>query len=116
MNGGYRLKERDSKKMLELESGSGESAEAVTVKLFGKDYNIRAHEDTRYVHELADFITKRAERIRKSTTVVSPMDLVILTLLNITDEMFQHKNANQETIKKLEEKTDRLLKAIDRVV
>jgi cell division protein ZapA len=102
--------------MIELETGPGESPEAIRVKLFGRDYNIRGHGDTRYVKELADFITERADGIRTSTSVLSTLDLVILTLLNITDEMFQHKSAKEETIKKLEEKTDRLLKAIDRVV
>ncbi len=102
--------------MIELETGSRESAEAVEVKLFGKEYSIKGHGDTKYVQKLADFITERADGIRTSTKVVSTLDLMILTLLNITDEMFRHRNANEETIKKLEEKTDRLLKAIDRVV
>ena len=48
--------------------------------------------------------------------VVSTLDLVILTLLNITDEMFQDKHDKERTIRELEEKTDRLLKSIDREV
>ena len=48
--------------------------------------------------------------------MISTLDLVILTLLNVTDEMFRYKRDKEEAIKKLEEKTEKLGKAIDRVI
>ena len=84
--------------------------------MFGREYSIRGHGNKKYVQKLADFIAERAEIIRQQATVVSTVDLVILTLLNITDELFQSKQVKEKTLKELEEKTDRLLKAIDRVV
>ena len=86
------------------------------MRLFGREYSIRGQGNRKYVQKLADFIMERAEVIRRQATVVSTMDLVILTLLNITDELFQSKQIKEKTLKELEEKTDRLLKAIDRVV
>ena len=86
------------------------------VRLFGREYNIRGHGNKQYVQQLADFINERAEWIGNNATVVSTLDLVILTLLNITDEMFRDKLLREQIIKELEEKADRLLKAIDRVV
>jgi hypothetical protein len=47
---------------------------------------------------------------------VSTLDLVILTMLNITDELFQSNRIKDRTIRELEEKTERLIKAIDRAV
>jgi len=88
----------------------------VKVRLFGREYNIRGHGNKQYVQQLADFINQRAEWIGENATVVSTLDLVILTLLNITDEMFRDKLLREQIIKELEEKADRLLKAIDRVV
>jgi cell division protein ZapA (FtsZ GTPase activity inhibitor) len=44
---------------------------------------------------LADFINERAENIRKKATVLSTLDLAILTLLNITDEMFQERRLQE---------------------
>jgi cell division protein ZapA (FtsZ GTPase activity inhibitor) len=98
------------------ETGSENPTEAVRVRLFGREYTIRGHGNRKYVEKLADFIMDRADGIRQQATVVSTLDLVILTLLNVTDEMFQLKRVKEKTIKELEEKTDRLLKAIDRVV
>jgi cell division protein ZapA len=103
-------------KALESTEGSGELTEAVRVRLFGREYNIRGHGNKKYVQRLADFMNQRAEEIQRQTKVVATLDLVILTLLNVTDEMFQYKRAKEQTIRELEEKAERLLKTIDRVV
>lgn len=84
------------------------------VRLFGREYNVRGHGNKEYVQQLADFINRRAEWISERAAAVSTLDVVILTLLNITDEMFRDKLLREQTIKELEEKADKLLKAIDR--
>jgi cell division protein ZapA len=101
---------------LDYRNNSEELTEAVKVRLFGREYSIRGHGNKKYIETLADFIKERADEIESRATVVSTLDLAILTLLNITDEMFQSKLVKEQTIRELEEKTDRLLKAIDRVV
>ena len=65
---------------------------------------------------MARFINDKAEEIRTKAKVVSTLDLVILTMLNITDELFQSNRIKDRTIRELEEKTERLIKAIDRAV
>ncbi len=101
---------------LDYRNNSGELTEAVKVRLFGREYSIRGHGNKKYIQTLADFIKERADEIQSRATVVSTLDLAILTLLNIADEMFQSKQVKEQTLRELEEKTDRLLKAIDRVV
>ncbi len=101
---------------LDYMNNSEEMTEAVKVRLFGREYSIRGHGNKKYIQTLADFIKERADEIQSRATVVSTLDLAILTLLNITDEMFQSRQVKEQTIRELEEKTDRLLKAIDRVV
>jgi len=101
---------------LDYRNNSEELPEAVKVRLFGREYSIRGHGNKKYIETLADFIKQRADEIESRATVVSTLDLAILTLLNITDEMFQSKQVKEQTIRELEEKADRLLKAIDRVV
>jgi len=99
-----------------FEHGSGESPEAVKVRLFSREYSILGHGNRKYVENLARFINDKAEEIRIKAKVVSTLDLVILTMLNITDELFQSNQIKDRTIRELEEKTERLIKAIDRAV
>jgi cell division protein ZapA len=84
--------------------------------LFGRDYSIKGHGNRNYVQKVADYITEKSQTIQQHSEVVSTLDLAVLTLLNITDEMFQYKEANERTIRELEEKTDRVLTTIDRTV
>lgn len=92
------------------------STEAVKVRLFGREYSVKGHGDKRYVQKLAEFIRERADIVQRHGAVVSTLDLVVLTLLNITDELFQYKLVKEQTIKELEEKTEKLLEAIDRTI
>ncbi|MDQ7785526.1 MAG: cell division protein ZapA [Desulfomonilaceae bacterium] len=82
--------------------------------MFGREYGVRGHGNKQYIEELADFIRNRAEVVQRNATVVSTLDLVILTLLNITDEMFQDKQVREQTIRELEEKADRLRESVNR--
>ncbi len=101
---------------LDYGNNSEELTEAVKVRLFGREYSIRGHGNKKYIQTLADFIKERANEIQRQASVISTLDLAILTLVNVADEMFQYKLAKEQTIKELEEKTDRLIRAIDRVV
>jgi cell division protein ZapA len=98
------------------ERDSAQVTEAVKVRLFGREYSIRGQGNKNYVQKLAGFINERADEVQRRAKVVSTIDLVVLTLLNITDEMFQYRQVKEQTIKELEEKADKLLKAIDRAV
>jgi len=91
-------------------------AEAVKVRLFGREYRIKGHGNRKYVEDLADFINRTADEIQHNTNTVSTLDLVILTLLNVTDELFRCRQVKDATLEKLEEKTKKLIKAIDRGV
>jgi cell division protein ZapA (FtsZ GTPase activity inhibitor) len=88
----------------------------VKVRLFGREYNVRGHGAEKRVEDLAEFIKQRMVAVQQRAKVVTTIDLVVLTLLDITDEMFQYKQVKEQTIKELEEKTERLLKTIDRTI
>ncbi len=112
----FNLKERQSSRGIDFKAEEAGDTQTVKISLFGHECDVLGYGNSREVQKLADFITQRAESIKKKTAAKSTLDLAILTLLNITEEMLQHKHVKEVTIKKLEEKTDRLLKAIDKIV
>lgn len=86
------------------------------MRLFGREYRIKGHGNRKYVENLADFINRTADEIQRNTNTVSTLDLAILTLLNVTDELFRTRQVKEETREELKEKTEKLIKAIDRGV
>jgi cell division protein ZapA len=74
------------------------------VRLFGRDYSIKGHGNRNYLQKVAEYISEKSQTIQRQTEVVSTLDLAVLTLLNIADEMFQYKEANERTMRELEGK------------
>ena len=83
----------------------GEQTEAVRVVLFDREYAVRGHGNRKYIERLAEFIRNKADDIQKKTKVVSTLDIAILTLLNVTDELFEYKRAEEERSTSVEGKT-----------
>ena len=59
------------------------------VRLFGREYSIKGHGDRQYVEDLAAYVNTKASEIQQEVKVHSTLDLVILTLLNVADELFR---------------------------
>ncbi len=81
--------------------------------LFGREYSVRGRGSGDYIEKLVEFINSRSEEIRRKSGVVTTVDLVILTLLNITDELFECRQSITEQIEKMEEEDCGLLKPGD---
>lgn len=96
-----------------LDKASSRLTDAVTIRLFGRDYVVRGLGDQEYAQRLADYISEKTDDIRRKTHVVSTQDLVALTLLNVTDEYFRYKLVKEQALKDLEEKAQRLLQVLD---
>ncbi len=83
-----------------------ETVRAVKVRIIGREYTIRGHGNKEYVEELADFINEKAEEIRQRARVVSTVDILALTLLNVADELVQLKKLEQKKSRAREEDTE----------
>ncbi len=81
--------------------------------LFGRQYSVRGQGSKEYIDSLVEFINARVLKIKEKTQVVTTLDLAILTLLNVTDELFECRLAIQEGIEKVEEKNSGLLEPSD---
>ena len=79
-----------------IEDKLGEKTEAVRIVLFNREYTVRGHGNSKYIERLAEFIRQKADDIQKNSKVVSTLDIAILTLLNVTDELFEYKRAEKD--------------------
>jgi len=74
---------------------------------------VKGHGNRKYVEKLTEFINEKAEEIQRRARVVSTLDLVILTLLNVSDELFQSRKGQDVQVKRPEEHAAKLLKETD---
>ncbi len=92
----------------------GRDSQAVKVTLFGRQYAVRGHGSRDYVEKLVEFINDRSEKISEKTGIVSTIDIAILTLLNVTDELFECRRLISKPIRKMEEEEYGLLEPEDK--
>ncbi len=85
----------------------------VTVTILGQDYTIRGDADPEYIQKLARYINEKMEEYSSDHSVGSPLQVAILTLLNITDEYFQVRELKSGVDGVVEEKARNLISMLD---
>lgn len=79
----------------------------VKVNIFGQDYNIKTTADPKYIEEVAEYIDQRMQEVKESGVDATSQQLriAVLASMNITDELFQHKQNKNILIDKVEART-----------
>jgi cell division protein ZapA len=83
--------------------------QTVTVAIFGENYPIRGEADTEYIMQVASYLDNKMREVAEKNSNKSPAKVAILAALNITDELFQARQAASVEVKEFEEKTQTIL-------
>jgi cell division protein ZapA (FtsZ GTPase activity inhibitor) len=75
---------------------------------------VKGRGQRKYIDRLTSFIHEKAQEVQNRTRVVSTLDVVILTLLNVTDELFRRQKDYDEKLRALEQQPEHLFREIDR--
>ncbi len=84
-----------------------DAMKVVKVNIFGQDYNIKTTADPKYIEEVAEYIDQRMQEVKESGVDATSQQLriAVLASMNITDELFQHKQNKNILIDKVEART-----------
>jgi len=85
----------------------------LTVEIFGHQYTLKGEADETYARELATFVDRKMNEMAGHTKGVHPTKLAILAAINISHELFQLKNRQQEKEASLGEKTKDIIASIE---
>ena len=85
----------------------------VDVCIYGRDYQLRAHDDPDYVHHLAEMVDARMAAAATGTKTVDSMRLAVLAALNLADEYCKIKAEYEGRIERLERERERLGQLLD---
>ncbi|HEY2931827.1 MAG TPA: cell division protein ZapA [Acidobacteriota bacterium] len=66
------------------------------VRILDQIYHVRSADDPAYVRELAEYVDRKLQQISDSTPSVDTLKVAILAALNIADELFRLRKAEQE--------------------
>ena len=88
----------------------------VPVEISGQRYPIRTALDPAYVARLAAYVDEKMRAAADSTPTSDSMRLVILTALNIADELFRCRAINHARDGRIAERTEELERLLDRLL
>ena len=72
------------------------------IQLLGRSFKIRSVQDPEYLSEVAEYIDEKLEGITKGKQSMAAQNALLLTVLNVADELFQARaehNSLKESIR-----------------
>jgi len=86
----------------------------IPVEIYGQTYNLRGEGDTSYITGLAAFVDRKMREVSDHTATVDSLRVAILAALNIADEHFQLRSAEEEHHRTVAGRLGRLVEILDR--
>jgi cell division protein ZapA len=85
---------------------------ALELRILDNSIRIVTDEDEEYVYKIVSYLNKKMEDISKSTKIASNTEKMVLVALNIADEYFKLKSA-EENITYLDKDFSHMINLID---
>ena len=86
---------------------------SVEVIILGQKYTIKGDAPEEYIRNLASYVDIKLQEVNSSIPNVMPVKALILTSLNLADEIFRMKNEQEKLTKVIEDKTEVLTSLFD---
>ena len=93
-----------------------DSGRVTPITIMGQQYPIRTSLDAEYVIRLATFVDEKMRAVSESTPSGDSVRLAVLAALNIADELFRCRDANDQRNGQLAERTEELERILDRLL
>jgi len=93
-----------------------ENKRTVKVKIYGKEYSIISAENPDYVEEVARYVDSKMSEVDRSGISSSPIRVAVLAALNITDELFNERRAEDQKSSEIKRKSTALVDKISSVL
>lgn len=91
---------------------AGDQIVTITVNILGEPFRLRGG-NPQEVHNLAGYVEEKVEAIRARNEGISFRNLLILTSLNIAEELFRERREHQGLIQSVEDRTRHLRERLE---
>jgi len=89
---------------------------AISVEIYGRNYQIRGQEDPHYIQNLAKIVHEKMVEVEQATHTVDSYRVAVLAALNLADESCKIKARLEARISQLEREQDQLRQLIDQTL
>jgi len=86
---------------------------SVEVVILGQKYTIKGEAPEEYIRKLASYVDTKVKEVNNSIPNVMPVKALILTSLNIADELFRTRTEQEKLTRVIEDKTEVLTSLFD---
>jgi cell division protein ZapA len=86
---------------------------SVEVIILGQKYTIKGDAPEEYIRKLASYVDTKLKEVNSSIPNVMPVKALILTSLNLADELFRIKTEQEKLTRVIEDKTEVLASLFD---
>ncbi len=87
--------------------------DATTVTIYGQQYAVRGDADPAYVREVAAFVDARMREVASTSSQVSSLRVAILAALNIAQELFQEREAQEAGLDAMQRRAEELARTLE---
>jgi len=88
----------------------------VEVTICDAQYTIKTDADEAYIKTIAKYLNDKIEEVQKKTKSVSTLNVVILSALNIADDLFREKGREGKYLKDIEDRSKNLIEMIEKQI
>ena len=84
----------------------------LVVEIFGHSLSLRSAANPEYTLELAEFVDSEIRKVSRQSN--DPIKVVLLASMNIANELFEEREANEKSEETLSQRADSLLEMLKR--
>lgn len=85
----------------------------VEVSLLGQRFAVRSDRDEAYLHQVASFVNRKFEDLRRQSRTATSHQLALLVAMNLADELFRNEERHAGVRRELQSRTERVLASVD---
>ena len=88
----------------------------VKVVIYDTEYPIKDVSDSKYVKEVAEYVDRKMKEIDRTMSVKVGVKIAVLAALNIADELFQARIANDKLSQEIFDRSTAMSQKIEGVI
>jgi len=93
--------------------GSLRAKRSVSVELLGQKFTLKSDDEEEYLRDLAKFVNRKLNEIKKATGRVDTGQIALLAALDIADDLFRERERTKDVKRDVDARAQKLLCAID---